>query len=688
MKAKYIIASLVAVCALAIGCTKDAPTVLDEVQVSSSYIGLANNEGANSKTITVTAKESWSINDIPEWLTIQPTSGAVGETTVTFSADKASATRQVNIKLACAGKEQTIIVKQEAEKVTPPTLTIAEALKVIEQYPDGSPVQRVKGVVCKIQEISPSYGNATFYLSEDGKFEDGKWLQVYRGLWMNGAAFTKGDEFALGDELTIEGVLMSYKGTPETKEKEAYVIEINKSLIKCDSLVYEGVKLETLPIEGGSFDAVLTCKGNGVSVVIPNDAKSWLSVTGIKTEGTKATVSFLAAKNEGGDRTTELTFSTTDGTKDYTASASVAQLGSIMDVTIAEYLAAAEDNTQYRISGIITKVAQDSEKYGANLYIKDATGEVYIYGTTDETGTVKTLASFGAKEGDIVEFVGKRSSYNGTPQMAKGVFQWFKAVTPVTAAEVANLSDDDKNDPKNYIKLTGTVANGSTISGHKFDLNTYGNFDLLDETGSVYVYGVSTGWKGQTKQFGTLGVKEGDIITIVAYKTSYNGLVEAVGMYVSHEEGKPADEGDDEGGDDGQTTDNPYSIDLTYNLVKNAYDDVAAKVNGTEGVKTIKIGTSKAAGEFTVTVPAGTKNVSFYAVGWNATPATVEFYVGENKVAEQAVAANSGAAGNGPYELTITDSDKYTLAGDFSAETIVKVTAATRVVFFGIKAEK
>lgn len=532
MKIVKIISALAAVCALVIGCAKETPNVWNEIQVSSSYVGIPTAGG--SKTITVTATDSWSINMVPNWLTVSPTVGSAGETVVTFTAEKALSNNEGKVKIECAGKEQTIIVRQDAEYVEPKVLTIDEALEVIAQYPDGSPTCRVKGIVCKITEISPSYGNATYYLSEDGKYDsNGKWLQVYRGLWLDGAAFKTGNEFAVGDEITIEGNLMSYKGTPETVEKNSYVIKHNPSLIKCDSLVVDGVKSSLLPIEGGQIDAVLTCKGDGITVSIPDDAKSWLSVSGIKTSGTVAIVSLTAAQNAGGDRSTEVTFSTTSNGKSYTAVAALSQTGAIIECSIAEYLAAPEDQTQYRISGIITSVAQDSDKYGANLYIKDATGEVYVYGTTDNDGNIQTLAAFGAKDGDIIEFVGTRSSYKGTPQMAKGKFQWYKSVTPVTAAEVAALADDDKNDPQNYIKLTGKVVKNSG-----YDIEPYGNFDLVDDSGSILVYGVSTGWKGETKKFGSLGVEEGDNITIIAYKTSYKSNPQVVGMYVSHEKGQ------------------------------------------------------------------------------------------------------------------------------------------------------
>ena len=56
----------------------------------------------------------------------------------------------------------------------------------------------------------------------------------------------------------------------------------------------------------------------------------------------------------------------------------------------------------------------------------------------------------------------------------------------------------------------------------------YGNFDLTDETGTIFVYGLLTA-DGQAKQFETLGVEEGDTLTVIAeeYKL-YNETPEIV----------------------------------------------------------------------------------------------------------------------------------------------------------------
>jgi hypothetical protein len=104
-----------------------------------------------------------------------------------------------------------------------------------------------------------------------------------------------------------------------------------------------------------------------------------------------------------------------------------------------------------------------------------------------------------------------------------------KSVETVSIADFRSKADDKTT----YYLISGTVGK-STETGAKFDLDTYGNFALTDATGSVYIYGVSTGWNGVTKQFGTLGVKEGDTLTILAYKTSYKGTIEGVGIFLSN----------------------------------------------------------------------------------------------------------------------------------------------------------
>ena len=87
----------------------------------------------------------------------------------------------------------------------------------------------------------------------------------------------------------------------------------------------------------------------------------------------------------------------------------------LVKATIAEFLAAAEDDTWYELTGEIINIAKTD--YG-NFTIKDATGEVYIYGMTSKWvgSNDKSFSQLGLKVTDTVTLGTKRTSYQGTPQ--------------------------------------------------------------------------------------------------------------------------------------------------------------------------------------------------------------------------------------------------------------------------------
>lgn len=519
MKLRNIFVALAAAVAVFASCEKEKKNYLDEVQLSSSYVCLDMDNAENTTSIVVTATDAWSIDEIPNWLSITPDSGSAGETKVTFSAPKALDGRNCEIKLSCAGKTQIIKVQQGLSVVS--EVSCAEVLAGV----DGK-TYRVSGVCTKI--VSTIYGN--WYLADDTG-------EVYIYGTLN-----KGEEkkFAsldpsieVGDEVTVEGPKTTYNGTVELVN--VTVVNVNKSLVKVDSI------LRVIPKDGGEFKAFLTCKGDGLSIDIPELDKTWLSVTGINISGQSAEVTFRATANEGGIRNTTLVFNTTKSGKTYSSETIISQEGSIQVCNIATFLAAPDGPALFRITGIVTKIAGESDKYGTNLYIKDASGEAYIYGTADADGKAEKLQEkYGLKVGDVASFVGAKSSYKGSPQMVSGVYQNHLAVETVTV-EQALTKPDDKTV---FYRVTGKVEKytDEEIAALKVknDIETYGNFKLTDPTGSIYVYGVSTGWNGEDKKFGTLGVKYGDSITLLVYKSSYKGLNQLVGKYISHEAAAPA----------------------------------------------------------------------------------------------------------------------------------------------------
>ena len=66
----------------------------------------------------------------------------------------------------------------------------------------------VKGIISDITEINTQYGNATYYISDDGKQENQ--LLIYRGYGLDGEKFTAEDELTVGDAVIVCGVVTNY----------------------------------------------------------------------------------------------------------------------------------------------------------------------------------------------------------------------------------------------------------------------------------------------------------------------------------------------------------------------------------------------------------------------------------------------------------------------------------------------
>jgi len=90
---------------------------------------------------------------------------------------------------------------------------VAAALELINNGTYTSDKVYVKGKISSVKEISTSYGNATYYISDDGSASNQ--LTIYRGYDLNGAKFTSEDALAAGDSVVVYGQLTLYGSTPE-----------------------------------------------------------------------------------------------------------------------------------------------------------------------------------------------------------------------------------------------------------------------------------------------------------------------------------------------------------------------------------------------------------------------------------------------------------------------------------------
>ena len=489
MKLKYFVPMFIMALAMLTSCSDDdVVTYPGDIRVSSSYMALPVDGGSTS--IDVYCNQKWEVDTVgafpkkEPWFDYSVSSSDKGQV-LTITADATLDGRSTTIKLVTeGGTTQYVNVMQGLSTVS--TATCAEVIA----GPDSKTYQ-VKGTCTAI--ANTTYGN--WYLN-DGTGE----IYIYGTLDKDGKEknfLSLGLE--VGDEVIVQGPKLTYGSTVELVN--VTVVTINKSLIKVDSTYVGEVASNELPLEGGELTAYVTCKGNGVSVDIPEDAKDWLSIAAIKNGGSE--VVFKAAPNTGGDRNTTVIFKTTDGKKDYTSQMTISQKGSIIPATCAEFNAAPVGDAQYRIYGLVTKVA--NTKYG-NIYVQDYSGEVYVYGTTN-------YSDFPVKEGDVVNIVGPRAEHKGNPQMTNATIDELCAsAEPISLAEFN--AAEDSND-KLYV-LTGKI---SSIENDK-----YGNVYIEDETGEkVYLYGVYGDWTGANKQYFLKdnAIAVGDTITVVTIKTSH-----------------------------------------------------------------------------------------------------------------------------------------------------------------------
>ena len=521
MKFRNIITVALASSLVFAACTKeDATDSFENIKLDKTYLSIDPNGG--SASVKISATEAWHLN-APDatgwaksttWVTPSDTVGVAGDAEITFTAE-ANVGREVNLTITCGSNTQNLVIRQG--DLTPTEATCAEIISG--SIPQGKTVI-VTGTCTNI--YNTTYGN--WYLN-DGTGEITIYGTLYKGKTKQFASLG----IEAGDVVTVQGPYTLYGTTHELTD--VTVLNITKALAKVESESRDDVAQE-----GETFDVKVSFKGKTLDPAVPEAYQDWISILGVTTksgtptkiETNPADTAFVKVKvapNEGGDREGQVNFTSSTTEVSYTFT----QNGAIIETTIDNILAAADGDTQYRTTGYITK--DKGSDYG-NIYIKDATGEIYVYGVLDSKGQSKQWKTMGISEGDIVTVVGPKTSYNGTAQLKNVTVENHIKVTDISLADFRNLTDDKTK----YYRISGKVAK-STEANTKYDLETYGNFALTDGTTEVYVYGVKTGWGGAKGQFGTLGVKEGDNLTIVCYKTSYKGLVEADGcFYVSHEE--------------------------------------------------------------------------------------------------------------------------------------------------------
>ncbi len=305
------------------------------------------------------------------------------------------------------------------------------------------------------------------------------------------------------------------------------------------------------------------------------------------------------------------------------------------------------------------------------IVVTDGTNHIYVF----------TSSAPSAKVGDKVTVKGQLEDYYGLPEITGPTVNVVSsgATVPYPAAKDITATIDS---------YSSSVAEYITIQAEAFQSGTYINYKVEGATRGVELSSAPSALVSS--------IKAGDKVTLTGYFNTIHSSRNNVQLILVKVEGGSGETpgGGTPGGDTpgGDTPAGDFASNVTF-AAGGSSQLGKIKVNGgSTEFDCLKMGTGSKTGAGTVTLPAGTSKVSFYAIGWTSTGTTLVAEIGGNSQ-EIAVAANSSVSGNSPWNVTVTASDYHTisLGAPLAAETVANVSTVsnggTRCILFGIKAE-
>lgn len=273
-----------------------------------------------------------------------------------------------------------------------------------------------------------------------------------------------------GGNYTYEGVAGTWTGETTELVLTASSNQVRAMEIK---VTLDGEPVQTIPVPEFSVEAqsfseplaltITAAEGYGLIYTLdgtkPEDGNGTYVVAGTATITLTETTTVKAVSVDNDDP--DLTSSVKTMTYTFVQS-------SFEHLTIAEFLAKADTETAYELTGVVKNIT--STKYG-NFYLHEGSDSIYIYGLLDLDGNKQKFESLGIEEGDTLTLTGVYMLYNDKPEITNAQYVSHKSgkhdpkpkMTPVTMAEFVNGTMESWTDGQLDQWNPLTTAGGATV---------------------------------------------------------------------------------------------------------------------------------------------------------------------------------------------------------------------------------
>ena len=433
----------------------------------------------------------------------------------------------------------------------------------------------VTGVVTAVkEEFSTQYGNAQFVISDTD--EGTNQFTFYRGLYLGNKKYNNENDVNIKEDdlVVICGKIVNYRGSTPETVQ-------NKAYV----VSINGKGADVPEVKTGE------AKGTGTQADPYNVAGVLNYLSGLGADVTSPNEVYIKGK-----------------VKDITEQFGT-QYGNATFTMIDEGFDAVF--TAYRVLYLGNK------KYTEGDLLKE----------NDEVIVCGKVVNFKGNTPETAQNTGYLYSLNGKTGGGGGGETPSGEVKPISIADF-NAAPESTDV---WYQLTGTVKNLK-------EGDIYGNFDLEDATGSVYVYGLLSEKGGEKKKFQDLvaakGIKEGCTLTIIGNRGSYGDKIEVLNAYfVSIEGGAEPSGGGGEGGGSTVATLTNGDFETWADGLPTGWKSASSASNATlsqgtdahGGSYAVIVagneGSNKRLASQEITLEAGTYNFSFYAKATTEDPA-------------------------------------------------------------------